>query len=342
MTNQQTALYVGLRPGNRNYLLHRGYVHALQRAGWTTTWLSHDEGRNHKLESFDFILWDGVIPEDQLGRITPSQRLVLLGGIGDNLSHYFRHPENISLIASSHYYLDEPATNLTWQHMRWDGIRTGQVYYITKYARRFRRNASPSTWNASGIRFLYLPFASDPDLFYPIHRTKDLRWGFAGNLRGRLFLHQLIGKSQDKRWPYEVCAPQTNTQIDPLNLNELYGRMEFGINEQHLMTFGRELNQRSFDLGMAGLAQLTDVGHLASRTFGKFCTCYSQHLSCNREIAAGLNLAEQMAIADPDEVHTFFREHHSFDARLHQIGNAIGVDFTGHGRARTELCTAPA
>jgi hypothetical protein len=327
MTNHLKALYVGVKPGNRNYLLHRGYVHALERAGWKTTWLSHHEGHGQNLDSFDFILWDGVMPEDQLRRILPRQRLVLLGGIGNDLAHYFRYPEAISLITTSHCYLDEPRTNLTWQHTRWDGIRTGQVYYVAKYARRFTRNASPSNWSASDIKFLYLPFASDPELFHPIKTAKDLRLGFAGNLRGRLFLRQLIATSENKAWSYEVHAPQTNTQIDPLTLNEFYSRMEFGVNEQHLMTFGRELNQRSFDLGMAGLTQLTDVGHLALRTFPRFCVCYSQKLSSGKEISAGLRLAEQMDLADPDEVHTYFRKHHSFDARLFQIGQAVGIDF---------------
>jgi len=302
-------------------------VHALERAGWTTTWLSHNEGRSQSLEPFDLIMWDGAIPEKQLRKILPRQRLVLLGGIGDDLSHYFKYPDKLSLITSSHYYLDEPSTNLTWQHTRWNGIRTGQIYYITKYTRRFRRNASPSTWKGSGIRFLYLPFASDPELFHPQKREKTLRWGFAGNMRGRLFLPRLIRLSQANGWPFEVHAPQTNTEIDPLTLNELYSRMKFGVNEQHLMTFGRELNQRSFDLGMAGLTQLTDVGRLASQTFLNFSICYSQRLASEKEISVGLRLAEQMEAPDPDEVHTFFKEHHSFDARLSRIGQALGIDF---------------
>ena len=341
MTTGMSALYVGLKPGNRNYLLHRGYVQALKRAGWKTTWFSHNEGRSQDLESFDFILWDGVIPEEQLRKLLPRQRLVLLGGIGDELAHYSRYPEAISLLTSSHWYLDEPWSNLTWQHTRWNGVRTGQVYYIAKYSRRFTRNASPSTWEALGIKFLYLPFASDPELFYPTKKKKNLRWGFVGNSRGRLFLRKLMAASDEKGWSYGVHTPGPTTQIDPLDLNEFYGRLGFGVNEQHLMTFGRELNQRSFDLGMSGLMQLTDVGNLASLTFPEWCTCYSSKLASHKEISAGLQLAGQMDVADPDEVHTYFRQNHSFDVRLLQIGRAAGIDFHKGGvpsRASVAAC----
>jgi hypothetical protein len=340
MTTGMSALYVGLKAGNRNYLLHRGYVRALKRAGWNTTWLSHHEGRSQNLESFDFILWDGVIPEEQLRKLRPRQQLVLLGGIGDELAHYSRYPEAISLLTSSHWYLDEPWSNLTRQHARWNGVRTGQVYYIAKYSRRFARNASPSTWKALGIKFLYLPFASDPEVFYPLKKTKNLRWGFAGNSRGRLFLRKLMAESDKKGWSYKVHAPRLTTQIDPLDLNEFYARLAFGVNEQHLMTFGRELNQRSFDLGMSGLMQLTDVGALASLTFPDWCTCYSAKLASGKEMSAGLQLAGRMDVADPDEVHTYFREHHSFDVRLLQIGQAAGIDFHKKGVSNYDSAAA--
>jgi len=50
-------------------------------------------------------------------------------------------------------------------------------------------------------------------------------------------------------WAYEVHSPETKNPIEPLALNDLYNRTMIGINEHHQLHFGRELNERAFDLG---------------------------------------------------------------------------------------------
>ena len=50
-----------------------------------------------------------------------------------------------------------------------------------------------------------------------------------------------------------MAAKELGTAIDPLLLNEFYNAMSMGPQPKHWHgVFGRELNQRVFDLGMAG------------------------------------------------------------------------------------------
>lgn len=134
--------------------------------------------------------------------------------------------------------------------------------------------------------------------------------------------------SQRKHWIHRIYAPQTGTAIDPLKLNEIYNSAEVGVNEQHLMTFGRELNQRNFDLGMAGLHQITDLEYLAKPMFESHCTCYAGKLADREDRIFGLHLIEQAIPSNREETHAFFRKWHSFDARLRTLSDALGEDLT--------------
>jgi hypothetical protein len=321
------ALYVGEKPGNRNVLLHRGWVRALESFGWHVDWLSHSEGQNADLSRYDLILWDGNIREPKL-RTVHSQALILIGGAGSDLSYYARYADRITLLVSSFDYSDEPFTAFTTTHLRVDK----QLVHSLMYERLFRRNASPWYWRQRGIPFMYVPFASDPELFKPRGTEKRWLWGFAGNTRGRPRLNYLMAFSRSKEWPFEVIAPELGKSVDPLELGTLYSQMRFGFNEQHRMTFGRELNQRSFDIGMSGLLQVTDVGHLAKPAFGKYCFCYAGKLAGRMDEPYLATLAEQASerasLYCREEIHEYFRLRHSFQARLQAISNAVGLDLT--------------
>jgi hypothetical protein len=317
-------------------LLHRGWVRALESFGWSVDWLSHSEGKNADLSRYDLILWDGNIQESKL-RTVHSQILILIGGAGSDLSYYPLYADKITLLVSSFDYSDEPFTAFTTTHLRVDK----QLLHGLMYERLFRRNASPWYWRQHGIPFMYVPFASDPELFQPRGTEKQWLWGFVGNIRGRPRLKSLMAFSRSKQWPFEVIAPELQKAVDPLDLGTLYSRMRFGFNEQHRMTFGRELNQRSFDIGMSGLFQITDVGHLAKPAFGQYCFCYAGKLSRPMDESYLATLTEQMAehsdLYPREEIHEYFRIRHSFQARLQAISNAVGIDLTrGRGSSYTD------
>jgi hypothetical protein len=323
------ALYVGVKPGNRSYLLHQGYVRALESFGWSVEWLSNEEGADADPARHDLVLWNGGVPERALRRVRRGQTFVAMNGAGDDLSHYARYAERISLATSSFHYLDEPATNLTRFHLAPRRVLSPQSYYVAKYAWRFFRYAQPRYFRDCGIRFMHLPFASDPALFHPLpQRTPRYRWVFCGLLVGRTLVPKLMRASAARGWAHLVVAPELKNTVDPIELNAIYNQATLGVNEQHLMTFAREVNQRGFDYGMAGLPQISDMGYLCGPLFGPSCRPYAGRLATGPDHEYALRLVERSIAADPQETHAHFAKHHSFAARVAAISVALGVDLT--------------
>jgi hypothetical protein len=326
--NTPRAVYIGLKPGNRSYLLHRGYFVALQRFGWKTEWLSHQEGATAKLDH-DVIIHDAEVPESVLARVRPSQVLIALNGAGTDISHYHRHAEKFALCVSSFNFFDDPSSILTRAHLRPSRVFSKELYYVMRYHGFFRRFAQPRFFRRARIPFMFLPFASDPSLFYPLKTAKkDCKWVFAGLLKVRRLVPALRRESARRGWKHEIIAPELKNAIDPMHLNAFYNRAEIGVNEQHLMTFGRELNQRGFDYGMAGIPQVTDMGWMCGPLYGAFCDIYAGKIANTEDFQYAYELMDCARQVNPDDCHSFFRQYHSFEARLAQISVAIGMDLT--------------
>lgn len=339
------ALCVSIQADNYNYLLHYGYVQALRRCGWKVDWVSHQQASDlTELSGYDLILWTALIPEKVFPKIKPSTTLVAIGGVGDDLSHYERYADRISLAACSQFHLDEPFTLLTTRYVspKEMVLRPTQYYWVLKFERRFRKYGSPKFWRRLGVKCLYLPFASDWELFHPVPGVKrDLRWSFCGDIKNRPFIQRLMLESDRRNWRYEVRAPDFGFAIPATKLNELYSRSVLGVNEQHLLTFGRELNQRTFDLGMSGCFQVTDMEWLAGSALGPHASFYSGKISNGSDRRLAIELVAKSLAPDPDEIHEFFRAHHSFEARLQAIGSALGTDLL-RGRAMPSVSAARA
>ena len=140
-------------------------------------------------------------------------------------------------------------------------------------------------------------------------------------------------------WAYEVHSPETKNPIEPLALNDLYNRTMIGINEHHQLHFGRELNERTFDLGMAGRLQVSDMGWLGAPVAGPFARFYSGNVAQARDCPSVVKMLAERALPEPGVVHEHFKRHHSFEARLAALSGALGVDLSlgamvvGHGQA---------
>jgi hypothetical protein len=177
-------------------------------------------------------------------------------------------------------------------------------------------------------------------VFHPVRTTRDkVNSAFCGDLTNRPFIKRLLKESGRRGWTYDVRAPELGTEIVPTELNDLYNGALICPNEQHLMTFGRELNQRTFDVGMAGRIQISDMGHLASRVIGPYARFYACKLADGADREFAIRLMEHGYIPDADEVHGYFRMHQSFSARLASISAAIGRDLS---RGRIPLARAKA
>jgi hypothetical protein len=180
---------------------------------------------------------------------------------------------------------------------------------------------------------MHLPFASDPALFHPLPGSeRRLRWVFCGALMGRRLVPRLARISRERGWAHLVIAPELGNTVDPLELNAIYNQAGLGMNEQHLMTFGREINQRAFDYGMAGIPQISDNGHISTPLLGEGCRAYAQGIGADRDLRHVIRLVEEPVRLDPDRVHAHFARNHSFGARLAALSVASGIDLT-RGRA---------
>ena len=324
-----TALYVGETRGHL-VLPHVGYVDALRRWGWNAVHMSIPEGAQTDPREFDLILWNGPIDERFLARVGSAQTLVAMNGAGDDISYYLRHRGKIALATTSLFYFDEPGLEIKARHLNPKRMISRQYVWLTRYMRRFPRFASPRFWRDLGTRLLYLPFASDPAVFYPLpHVDHDLVWSFVGHIRERVVIKRLMEASRAQHWNYAVHSPETGNPLDPSGLNRLYNRTRVGVNEHHRLLFGRELNERTFDLGMAGLIQVSDMGWLAAPVIGPFGCFYSGNIASRGEVELAVALLQSANTSmSRDAVHGFFKRWHSFEARLATLSAALGQDLS--------------
>jgi hypothetical protein len=323
------ALYVGVKPGGLLSLPHVGYPRAFERFGWSVAHLGPDEASREDLSVFDLILWNGPIPASVLGRIRAAQTLVAMNGGGDDLSHYDRYRRRIALATSSLYFFDEPRSHISLRHVDPRRATSRQFFLELRYTTRFHRFASPRFFRDLGIPFVYLPFASDPKLFFPKDGVeRDLRWAFVGHLQNRRVVPALERESRGRGWAVEIHAPERGNTIDPLTLNDLYNRCTFGVNEQHALHSGRELNERSYDLGMAGVPQISDMGWMGLHELGPWQRYYAAKVGRRMDLPFAAKLLDSTPVADPHEIHGFFKRHHSFEARIATISAALGADLS--------------
>jgi hypothetical protein len=322
------ALYAGVLPNNYLHLTHVGYVDALRRAGWSVDYLDPLAVRTADIEGYDLIIWNSVMPGRILSQIKNGQIVVLLGGAGNDLSHYPRYAHKISLATASTFYWDQPASAVTLKQLR-HLYRPRVLRDYVRYERRFARFAAPRFWQALRVPLLYLPFASDPGHFHPIPGSaRDYRWCFVGHLQERQLVRKLAAHSRRFRIPHALHTASRGGPFNPYDLNSVYARSVYGINEQQLLNFGRELNQRTFDLGMAGCMQITDMAYLAAPEVGPYAKFYAGKLANASDHQYARNLLESEPVYAPDEIHEYFRRNHSFEARLALISAALGVDLT--------------
>jgi hypothetical protein len=292
--------------------------------------LSIAEGAQVDPRDFELILWNGAIDERFLARVGSAQTVVAMNGAGDDLSYYLRHRGKIALATTSLFYFDEPGLQIKLRHLNPTRMISRQYVWLTRYMRRFPRFASPGFWRDMGTRLLYLPFASDPSVFHPLPDVeRDLVWSFVGHIRERVVIERLVELSHAKRWRYAVHSPETGNPLDPQELNRLYNRTRVGVNEHHRLLFGRELNERTFDLGMAGLVQVSDMGWLAAPVTGPFGHFYSGNIANRGEVELAAALVENADKGERrDSVHGFFKRWHSFEARLASLSAALGQDLS--------------
>lgn len=315
------AAVVGIKENNYNYLKVRGWMRALTAAGWDCMYLSYMESLRDGLERYDLILYDGAMSASLLRQIRREQIVILIGGAGDNLEHYRAYADKISLITSSFFYYDNPPASirpiLNDLYLRM--LRPDRLADRIRRYFRYRKWANPNTWESYGIRFMYLPLAADTEVFYPIRTRKQYRWVFCGTVHNRKVIPALIRASKKRGWHFRIGAPDRGTGIDPLELNELYARATCCPNECGKNIFRRELNIRTFELGMAGKRQVTDLEWLARPLLGDFARYYGT-------VAEAIQLIEEYDDSDPDTIHDFFKEKHSFTARLKQIDAVLGTN----------------
>ena len=149
-----------------------------------------------------------------------------------------------------------------------------------------------------------------------------------GHLHERQLVRKLAAYSRQFRIPHALHTSSRGGYFNPYDLNSVYARSVYGINEQQLLNFGRELNQRTFDLGMAGCMQITDMAYLAAPEVGPYAQFYAGKLANASDHQYARNLLESEPVYSPDEIHEYFRRNHSFEARLALISAALGVDLT--------------
>jgi len=320
------------------HLKDLGYVEALRRWGWEVTWehLASYDGAG--IARYDLILWDGAIPERVLERVDARQLLVAMGGVGDEIAYYPRFAHKIACVTTSLFYFDEPARLWSTNNLSGELIAPWRLVRLAKYESRFTRFASPRFWRRCGIKFVYLPYASDPALFHPLrHAKKTRRWGCCGTLYHRRFVPGLMKVSEARGVPFHVAANELGTAIDPASLNEFYNSMVIGPNEHWHGVFGRELNQRVFDLGMAGVFQVSDMEWLAREHVYPYAGFYAGKWGDRSARELGTNFVLETAHSySPEEIHEHFRQRHSFECRLAVMGRAIGADLSAGKRIERE------
>ena len=330
------AIYVGGSRSGHLKLPHVGYVEALARYGWVVEHATLIESSDVDPCDYDLILWNGLMPASQLERVKPATTtLVMMNGAGNDLSHYRRLAGRIALATTSLAYFDEPTIGVSLRRFVNRRLISRQYLSMIHDLRRFPVYASPSFWNEIGIPLLYLPFASDPSRFYPRDVEPDLLWGFVGDVRSRPFIRRMIKLSAKHDWPFEVYT-QGEPALDPEHLGDFYSRIRLGINEHHSMHCGRELNERAFDLGMAGRFQFTDMASLGAWEFGRYAYFGGPRNGFTRltddDITA---IIASLISTAPEDVHAYFREKHSFDARLRTLATVLRADILltdgGHG-----------
>jgi hypothetical protein len=310
-----------------------GYAKALRQCGWAVEQLGYSEAPHAAPDRYDVIVWDGGVPEEFLARVTSRQRLILLGGAGDDLEHYRRHAEKIALATSTFYYWDDPGRGLLLADRSLWSAMPHRARWHWRLQRRYRRYGSPRFWRALGIPFMYLPIAADPDVFYPTGAKAAWKWVFCGTVKNRHFIRDLMAHSDASGWSYNVCAPDRGTHVRPEQLNDLYNRGAICPNECGHGVFFRELNVRTFELGMAGRAQISDMRWLAEPLLAPYARFYAGKRANAEDRRFGIGLFQDEGSPPPDEVHEFFRQRHSFLARLRAAGAVIGCDLT-RGRAK--------
>jgi hypothetical protein len=323
------ACVVSIKEDNYNHLKPLGYVNALKRYGWNVSWLNYQEAYRDSLNKYDLIIWEGGIKDNLLKNISKNQIVIQLGGAGDNLEHYKRYRDKISIVASSFYFIDEPnILEIKEDISRWS-LKPNRLLRMAKSLLKFRKYANIKFWRSLGIPFIYLPLAADPTLFYPQKEVKkDLIWAFCGSLNNRHFIQALERKSRQQGWKYSIHSPDTKNIINPYELNELYNRTILCPNECGHGVFYRELNIRTFELGMSGVCQLTDMQWLAEKEIGKYAQYYAGKRARKEDIEYGLKLADIREVPSPEEIHEWFKKHHSFESRIKKLGAIIKIDLT--------------
>ncbi|MGB8021722.1 MAG: hypothetical protein WCF04_10890 [Candidatus Nanopelagicales bacterium] len=324
------ALYAGIGLGSHLALPHIGYPAMLSRCGWQVEHLSEEDAPTARLADYDLIIWNGTIPESALRAVSASQTLIAMNGAGGDCRHYVRYGDRIALATTSFSYSDDPPFPIRRPFGVADMVSKQYVLeLITRAGHRYSTYGSPQFWAKVGAPLMYLPFAADPERFRPSGAPKDLRWCFVGQLARRPLVAQLAEISDRRGWRYELYGPEVNRRIAPTQLHGLYDRCEIGFNTQNVLHFGRELNERSFDMGMVGLTQVSDMGWLGRGDLDPTVRFYSESIASASDIETVVAMvAEPPADEDRAAVHDFYRRRHSFAARIVQISNVLGQDLT--------------
>ena len=324
------ALFVSVGREAQTHLKDLGYVEALRRWGWEVAWENLASYDGAGISRYDLVMWDGAIPQRALEKLEKRQIVVAMGGVGDNIDYYTRYIEKIRCVSTSLFYFDEPRHVWSVRNLSADLAVPQRIVRLVRYERRFTRFASPRFWRERGVKLLYLPYASDPALFHPLpHAKKSWRWGFCGTIYQRHLIPQLMKASQAKGVSFRVAAKELGTAIDPLLLNEFYNGLSVGPNEHWHGVFGRELNQRVFDLGMAGVFQIGDMEWLARDLVGPYAAFYAGKAAGGEARRLAVKMTLDLSHSFPaEEIHAWFRRRHSFEARLIALSRAIQQDLS--------------
>ena len=324
------ALFVSVGREATTHLKDLGYVEALRRWGWDVVWENIASYDGAGISRYDLVMWDGAIPERSLAKLDKRQTVVAMGGVGDKIDYYSRYIEKIRCVTTSLFYFDEPRHVWSARNLSADLVIPQRIARLARYERRFTRFASPRYWRERGMKLLYLPYASDPALFHPVpHAKKTWRWAFCGTIYQRHLIPQLTNVSRAREVSFHVAAKELGTAIDPLLLNEFYNAMSMGPNEHWHGVFGRELNQRVFDLGMAGVFQICDMEWLARDLVGPYAAFYAGKAADRKARRLAVEMTLDLSHSFPaEEIHAWFRLRHSFEARLSAVSRAIGEDLS--------------
>jgi len=288
------GLFVSYQHEAWTHLKDRGYVDCLSGFGWKVDWKNPRSADIIDPAGYGLIMWDGAIPRDVLERVRPGQILIAMGGAGDNIEHYTESREKISIATTLLFYFDDPPNILTSHNLSKYCLLPQRALRLWLYQKRFRRYGAPEFWRRLGVPFLYLPYASDPKLFHPLPSARrDLRWMFRGTLHNRTFVPRLMRYSASRGVSHFVASPDIGTAAKPEELNELYSRATLSPNEHWQGVFGRELNQRVFDLGMAGVFQVSDMQWLARSMVGPYAAFYAGKLADRAQMDYGCRLVKQ-------------------------------------------------